>query len=219
VYIAHCQIAYKAGRLTYAASSRELAERAGVSHMTASRATYRLCGGNLLQLEREAVGDCANVYNLQPNGQTVTLPITPSVRKCNTMSHDVFRWSGLYKSAGEVWCALQQKRATVEELANQTGRNEKTVIRALERMTGIIDSVKGEIVDMVEFDGKYWHAIDVDLDLVAKLIGTSGDGQRQKEKHERERKLHRCSLLYGQTQRNMSCRSLHEAPQNVSSNE
>ena len=62
-------------------------------------------------------------------------------------------------------------------------------------MTGLIDSVTGEMIDMVWFDGNKWHKKDVDLNNIAKLVGTSGKANLKRAKHLRERKDHKKSLL------------------------
>lgn len=191
IFIAHASIAYKAGAMSYAASARTLAELAGVSHMTATRSTHRLIATQLLELQREAVTDCANIYQL---GHTVTLPKYSIVRKCNTMSSlDAFRWRGLGKSAGEIWVSLQDEPSSTDALARITGRHKKTVCRALERM---------QTLEMVQHVGDVWQALPVDLDAIAERIGTAGIGERQKEQHRRERRIHRRELELGRNNEN-----------------
>jgi hypothetical protein len=70
IYIAHCDIAYRAGQLKYYASTRQLANLAGTSSMTAADATRRLCRDGLLVLEIPATADLANIYRLVPNLDT-----------------------------------------------------------------------------------------------------------------------------------------------------
>ena len=196
VYLAHANTAHKSGRIAYAASSRDLAELAGCTFATASRATHRLRSMELLHLVTPAVADCANIYELRTNLHT---PSPRFVRKCVSLSNlDVFRWHGLGKSAAEMWEVLQEGPANIDELSMRTGRHVRTVKRALDRMTGLVDSITGEIIDMVEGDGKNWRALDVNLDYVAQLIGTAGYGKLQWEKHSKERRLHRWALTRGQ---------------------
>lgn len=202
VFLAHAGIAWKAGRISnYAASCRCLAEVAGISHVAASNATNRLCDMELITRIAPAIADCAALYQInieKINGarQTFTLPSPPSVRKCKDLSnHDAFRWAGLGKSAGEVYSALSKKPMTIEELALSTGRHERTVKRALRKITRIVDGVTGELIEMVGCDGEKWYAKEVNLDYLAKMIGTFGAKQRQIKKHKHERKLHRRSLI------------------------
>ena len=72
VFIAHATIAYKAGRLEYNASARQLADIVGISPEAAMNATRRLCEVGLLELVREWVADCANIYRIK--SQSLTLP-------------------------------------------------------------------------------------------------------------------------------------------------
>jgi len=65
VFLAHASIAFDAGRITYAASSRELAERANMTHRTASRATNRLIKRGLLRRTHPSHGEKAAEYTLE----------------------------------------------------------------------------------------------------------------------------------------------------------
>jgi DNA-binding Lrp family transcriptional regulator len=201
IFIAHMQIAYRAGRLTYAAACRDLAERAGVNSTTATNATRRLCEGGLLTLETKATVDYANIYGLSLTVDELNhSPSTPTVRKWLSMStnHDVFRQCGLGKSAGEVWQVLQDGLATINELAERTGRHERTVKRSLERMAKLADPLTGECLPMVaRIDGEVWQALPVDLDRIAHIVGTADAGERQRRKHIQERQAHKRSLLLG----------------------
>jgi hypothetical protein len=199
VFIAHATLANRAGRIEYAAACRDLAELASVSHETATRATHRLIDAGLLALEKTATVTLANTYRLKlPTAQSLTLTNYSIVSKCQTLrqtQHDAFRARGLGKSAGEVWGALQQGGAyvplrgcTIAELAGRTGRHEDTVTRALERMAHIVDGATDEVVSMVERDGSKWRACnEVDLDAIARMVGTHGASERQRKQHAEER--------------------------------
>jgi len=89
---------------------------------------------------------------------------------------------------------LQDRPTTEAELAVQTGRHKRTVVRALKRMSKLVDSTTGEVISMVENQGDTWHALAVDLDFIAALVGTAGAGNQQIEKHQRERRAHRLAL-------------------------
>jgi len=198
IYLAHANISYKAGRFNYAAACRDLADMAGVSHMTATRSTWRLCKSGLLIPDKKAVADSANIYQLGSLDTPLHSLSTSIVRKCNTMSHDVFRYGGLGKSAGEVYTALQENHATVDELAEITGRHKKTVRRVLDRMAKLADLLTGEYLPMVASDdGKIYHSLPVDLDRIAHAVGTAGRGEKQKRDHAIERRLHARGLERG----------------------
>jgi hypothetical protein len=90
IFIAHCHIAYRAGRSVWAAACRDLGELAGVTHSTAAAATRRLIDTNLLALNTPFIADSAALY--QFGGQSLTLPNYFYVRKCQGLSnHDAFR--------------------------------------------------------------------------------------------------------------------------------
>lgn len=199
IYLAHATISYKAGRLIYAASCRDLSELAGIGRTTATRATWRLCNLGLLVPDKKAVADSANVFKLGNLDMVGHSPRTPSVRKCPTLSnHDAFRYMGLGKSAGQIYAALQDSPASMDELAEITGRHTKTIERALRRMAKLADPITGEYLPMVASDdGEIYHPLPVDLDRIAHAVGTAGKGERQRKEHARERRLHQNSLALG----------------------
>jgi hypothetical protein len=200
VFIAHAKIAYKAGRLAYAASCRDLGEHTGINFNTAIRATHRLLNRSLITLEKEAIADSANIYRLGNFDKARHSLTTPVVRKCLTCSnHDAFRQKGLGKSGALIWQVLHEHPASIGELAVITGRHERTIHRALQHMSTLADPLTGEYLPMVASDdGKTYKALRVDLDRIAQGIGTAGAGKRQRQQHAKERHEHRRSLLLGQ---------------------
>ncbi len=117
--------------------------------------------------------------------------------------HEAFRERGLGHSAAQIFDLLSQGEAlTINEISKRTGRGRTTVWRVLGRMAQILDPSTGEMLAMVERDGKKWRACDgVDLDAVARVVGTAGASKRQHEQHERERAAHRQALLHGRARR------------------
>jgi len=199
IYLAHASIAYKAGRLNYAAACRDLADMAGVGRSTASRSTWRLCKSGLLVPDKSAIADNANTYqlaNLDKVGHSLRTPI---VRKCPTLSdHDAFRYRGLGKSAGQIYAVLQECPASMEELAELTGRHIKTIKRNLERMAKLTNKLTGEFLPMVASDDcKIYHLLPINLDRIAHAVNTAGKGTIQRKEHAKERRLHRRSLDSG----------------------
>ena len=119
----------------------------------------------------------------------------PSLLKL--LGHDAFRFGGgLNKSAAEVYWTLLQESLPAKEIINRTGRSRRTVFRALERMSNIIDFGTGEILHMVEKDGSCWRVVETDLNKIALLVGTAGKSRKQIEKHNSERQSHRRYLRF-----------------------
>ncbi|MBL6983018.1 MAG: bifunctional DNA primase/polymerase [Anaerolineales bacterium] len=201
-FIAAAQIAYKAGRLSFSASCRDVAEGAGIGRTTGAKALHRLVSDHqLLELEKKAVGDCANVYRLNTDNAKLGHSLsTLSVRRCPSyVTHDVFRKGkgkrGLGKAAGQVWQILQFTSANIDELTEKTGRNKRTIKKVLDRMEQIIDRKTGEIFNMVEQrEDNRWIALPVNLDEVAVVVETAGTMERQIKQHARERQEHRRSI-------------------------
>jgi hypothetical protein len=212
VFIAHATIAQRSGAMEYAASCRTVAEMAQVNFMTATRATHRLMDADLLALVKPATAFFANVYRL--NMSNIDTPNDPFVMKCIKMkqaTHDAFRARGfghtfkargLGKAASLVFGELQRgEPLTIAQLAERTGRARQTVWRVLNRMARIVDRDTGEILAMVERDaaGKWLAREDVDLDRVARALGTFGGGAWQKKRHNEERRAHREQLAHKQS--------------------
>lgn len=197
VYLAHAEIARRAGVLAYAAPVRTLAELAGVSCPTAMAANARLTDAGLVRHDRASAGTFAALYTLTDDAREKMRSFTTSsqggceevVKGC-TFSDDAFRFFGLGKAACEVLAVLHRTPGlTAGELAALTGRHVVTVRRALARMAEIVDSATGEVLRLVAKDGHGWRALDdVDLVAVARAVGTLGAGKRQRERHDKERR-------------------------------
>lgn len=196
VYLAHISIALRSAKLTYSAGSRELAELAGVSRQTTEKANMRLCANNMLSLETHSIAQLSHVYRLILHNCTTPYRECEGVDKgCNLINQDVFRHTGLGKSAGEVYAALLESPGqTLSELAKRTGRNPVTVWRALTKMSRMVDFETGELLPMVEKDGEKWKALLVDLEQMAHIVGTEGALERQKALHHQERAAHKRGL-------------------------
>jgi hypothetical protein len=191
VFLAYVSVANRSGKVTFGASSREIAELAGVNNDTAHVATKRLIrrGGMLAQVEA-STGWRSPTFELSP-----TIPKdVEGTGSCESQhqGHDVFRTrGGLGKSSELVWEALQAGPLSVADLVTRSGRFRTTVTHWLKRMAHIVDPATGEILSLVEQVGAKWHvAKEADLDRAAKALGTSGAGAAQKAKHARERAAH-----------------------------
>lgn len=187
IYLAHATLCARSGRVIYAASARDLAELAGVGFRTSIRANQRLRELGLIVREQEATFNLAATFRIV---RSDTLSNYLIVRECVTTdsaAHDVFRHVGLGKTAAAVWDALQTDALTAKQLVAKTGRGRLAVNRALERMFQL---------QMLGMDltarGETWRALEhVNLDEIARDIGTYGTGTRQRLEHERQRAARR----------------------------
>lgn len=210
VFLAHTQIAYRAGRLEYAASSRDLALGAGLaSNKTAHNATRRLMSEELLKLEEKSTAIYAHRYILQVDKIThfLTSTFLGSVSICPSPAHvvenglvldldrletaDAFRngKGRLGRRAGQIYKLLFTASLTPPEIAERTGASLKTVRRALKKLAMVKDYKTGEIIEMVSRDetGR-WHSNVVDLEIVEAIYGTRGASMKQRLAYERERR-------------------------------
>ena len=206
VALAHCNIAERSGRSTYQASVRELAEYAGITPISVSKANQRL--ERLSVIERVTDYDSkrpsqAIVWELKPTGggNVVHSHNGISESECTTfdllIGHDLFRvrlsrtrkMLGLGKIGLHVWKFMQDMQShSINEICRVTKHDRKAVRGILQKML---------CAEMVcNFGGK-WNAFpNVDLDRAAFLLGMSGTGAAQRARHEAERK-HRAALLRG----------------------
>jgi hypothetical protein len=223
VFLAHTRLAYNAGRLEYAASTRDLALEAGLaSNKTASNATRRLMERELLKLQEKSAAIFPNRYVLQVDKLThfLTPKFLGSVYECppsnglvvdqergrnlelkGLETSDAFRngKGRLGRRAGEVYKLLFTERLTVSEIAQRTGASVKTVRRTLQKLAQVRDYKKREIIEMVSCDDEgYWRSNIVDLDIIEAIYGTRGAREKQKMDYERERREHRKRLQLGQ---------------------
>lgn len=187
IYIAHATLCARSGRVIYAASARDLAELAGTRAITASKATHRLRALGLIVLEKESTFNLAHTFRLVELG---TLSNYFNVRECTNVdnaTHDAFRHTGLGKTAAAVWDTLNVETLTAKEIIAKTGRGRLAVNRALERMFQL-QMLGMELTER----GETWRALEhMNLDEIARHIGTFGTGARQRLEHERQRAARR----------------------------
>ncbi len=196
VYMAHLNIVLRCGKASYGASVRELAELAGISWKTAGNANQRLIEAGLLELKQKHTASLSNIWSIVDCVPSLHTQSVGCDGVCNketfnvNPNHDVFRWSGLGKTGADIYNALLELReATPQEIIQRTKRGRATIYKKLDRM---------EKLNMAERIGRgKWQALEVNLDIVAKMLGTSGQGEWQQQKHIQERRLHHLILKRG----------------------
>ena len=172
--------------------------------------------------EKTSTAYLANVYSFDVDKllHSLTLPYLGSVRVCpkvftlpsgeRVSTHDAFRQgysksvtgkrhSKLGKRAGQVYELLltYSEGLTKNELVELTGASQKTVERALNKLSNVKDYRTGEVIEMVFCDGEIWTAELVDLEHIAAIYETYGARGKQQAQYERERREHRNSLEKG----------------------
>jgi hypothetical protein len=194
VYMAHCTIAWRSGKIEYAASVRELAELANISHMSASKANHRLIELGFITQTEGSIAHYSNRYKLENIFENSTSIHLDNIEKY--VSHDVFYYFALGKSCEQIWFQLQRKPQTIEELVIITGRSKITIIKWLHKMANtILDIRTDEIISMVcEKDGVWRVKKGVNLDYIAELLNVKGIGDARKRKHQQQRNKHKNDL-------------------------
>ncbi|MCB2180201.1 bifunctional DNA primase/polymerase [bacterium] len=197
IFLAHARIAWKCGKVVYAASCRDLAELANITHVSATNGTKRLTKQGYIHLEKTAVASLANMYSLHKN--LLILQNEPLEKRSSSFNHDVFCYQGLGKSSKLILEQLSSGPKTEVELIELTGKTKPTVKKWLGRMSKIVDIRTGEIVPLVYQENGEWFMVDnPDFDLIAEILSVAGTQAKRKRDHEREREIHAHSLRLGQ---------------------
>ena len=215
VFLAHVAISERSGRVEYGATSRQLAELAGVTWQTASKATKRLEERQLVVRLRSEDACGGGVFKLGVVQNPDNPLDTNTVRGCQCIGkedagsasfveaypihHDAFRYAGLNKTGHSILQALWGcDMLSVAQLASLAQVCRSTAYSKLSQMQdlGMVDEVRKG----------HWRILPIpDLNHVAEILGAAGSAQRQLDKHRRDRDSyarHRSALL-----RNMESRS------------
>jgi predicted transcriptional regulator len=199
VYIAHTGIAYRAGKIVYHASTRDLGELAGCSRITAARATKRLLRKGLIEQKQPSAFTFAAKYQLTEKTNIDPLPhngFKGVVQTSSFLIPEAFRHRGLGRSGYEVLNALETGPLTANEISGRTGRHIQTVRGALKRLRKVGLAVKSK---------KLWCGRgleDVNLDDLARAVGMKGALQHQRERHSADRLRHKMSVVKDESKLN-----------------
>jgi DNA-binding Lrp family transcriptional regulator len=210
VALAHGEIAIGAAATVYGgASERRLAEIAGVSNRGAHNANKRLKDAGIIRkikpYDKANAPLIATVWALGGGGGSngsSTLRVYPiptpgdtaqRLGQSSAIGADVFRTvgtvgreceRGLGAGACQVYDYLRGGcGATRAQIVKDTGRSKATIKRALRSMK------KWGMVARQALAGRaVWFAVDVDLQEIARKMGTAGAGDRQRKRHAEERR-------------------------------
>jgi len=104
------------------------------------------------------------------------------------MNHDLFRWKGLSKNGLRLFAFMRRNPGlTISQIANNTGLHQKTIRRKISKMksAGLITTNSNNHI-------RNYSIIDnPDIDRAAVILGTAGAGERQRVRHQQERKAWR----------------------------
>lgn len=184
VFLAHTNLAHRSGQQTYHASTRDIAEIAGVGRKTATKASRRLEKAGFLELIQPASFTYANRYRLPEKTNKAPLPhigLEGVGSSSSFLLPDAFRRGGLGLAAFEVLRGLESGPLKAREIAQQTGRHVQTVRKALGALNdhGYAQKLCGR------WTGTPFS--EINLDDLARRVGTIGARRKQKERHRGER--------------------------------
>lgn len=202
LYLAHADIAHKAGRFEYSADVRSLSLAAGVTIGAVSNGNKRLTKAGGLAVVKPYAGLHATTYLLhEPPVKSAKVEHTlrtncedvfknGTQKNAQIANHDAFMNGGgryakgrLGRRAGEVYALLLSEALTFEDLQERIGIPTRTLRRILGKLQNIADYKTGEVIDLVTRggDGSYYGNL-VDLDVIAAIVRTYGaTGKRRKE--------------------------------------
>lgn len=205
LYIAHAEIAHKAGRYEHAADVRTLSLSAGVGISAVSNGNKRLVKAGGLAVIEPYAGMRATTYKLfEPPvsakqehtlrtlcGDVFSNGTPEKDTRANIATHDAFlNGKGrLGLRAGEIYALLMSEALTFKELQERTKTPTRTLRRILGKLRNVKDRKTGEIIEMVTLggDGAYYSNL-VDLDLVSAIYGTYGATGKRREEYEKDRR-------------------------------
>lgn len=195
VLVALCTLAAASCQPDFGASCRELAELAAVNFKTAAAALRRLAARGVVKcaglatlelsaryiLTQDPESECIN-GTISHMGSTSTESV-PFMHSESAPDHDVWRFAGLGKSALAMFTVMGSgTRWTVKALATATGKHVVTVRRNLKHLMTV-----GLVTP--EGDGIWSCTADApDLDGTAADLDVLGMGDRQRVKHQAQRR-------------------------------
>ena len=194
VYVAHLIFAKRYGRKNgygkyeYGVSERDLAEESGYQRRTINKANKRLIDYKLLELEKAANFSLSSRYSVMTKiAKKVSLNthshgVTKNVCEwyLTTPKHDIWRTrSGPTKHLILTTLRKNGNNLVFTDIVNKTQKVKTTISRNLK------DMIK---LGLVYKKAKYYCITeDVDLDEIAKEMGTHGKSEKQRAKHRIER--------------------------------
>lgn len=211
VYLFVLTVAARAGRLgPLGLSVREVAEGVGIDRRTAGRSLARLVERGLLWPIAAGRGRYAATYQVDGGRKCPTVPSQAADvgapqsppeghagggRNCPTPSHppvgmgpdwgtyvpsDAWRWRGLGLAKARTWGLLSDDGISTSALAGLLGVDPRTARRHVAALA--------EHGLAARLDGA-WVRGPADPDAVAEEIGTAGTLERQRQRHQLERRL------------------------------
>ena len=188
-YLAHITVATKAGRLTYTASMRQLAELANVHRDVVRRRNAELRTQGLLRSVEPARGGRATTWTLTRRQRAEVDPVVASLSRTPTGStlHPAFRFgTGL---DGRLWNTLEpDEPSTTRQLADHLGVRVQTIRRKL-------NALASHDLTRRDDDGAWRQTGNTALlDEIAERTGMADRSRRQRERHKAERIEHHAHL-------------------------
>ena len=153
VFAAHLEIAERAGRTTYSASSRELADKSTVTRKFVGIANLRLVKAGLLQESFTKPGE-ATVFTLNCSEITPPNPLMPKALNPLCVGGVISilgvkemcgagEPSGIGRAAGQLWEFLRNGPSSAKDLSIATGKSISAVQDALRRLRKVEAIRKG----------------------------------------------------------------------------
>lgn len=194
------EVALRAGRASFTASVRQLAEAATVGLATASRNLDRLVQDGWI-IRTAPSSSRTTCWALPRNApywnSTSRSPLSPTgtevVFHLGAFSEDAARFGGVGKQRLRVWSLVKSGATTVRMIAAQLGIREAG---ARKHVAMLVD-----LGLLVRRPHRQLALGDVKLQAVAEQLGVAGVGALQRSKHEAERELRLERFLESKSQK------------------
>lgn len=185
-YLGLCTIAHACGKKSFHASTRELSQVTGCSLGIISSSLRCLKERCLIKLVKSGNGMHANEFILVAKTHLTDASKTGKI--VNLYGHDAYHRSGLKRVGADISYFLQIKPgSTAKEIADQTENSLPQVRKLLNQMHSLGMVEKREACK--------WYPLEHDLIGIAERLGTTGTGEKLKQKHAYHR-FDRETVLY-----------------------
>ncbi len=187
VYSAIITIARRSGKLEkIGASVREIAQLAGVEHMTARRSLHRI---PWIRKDSPGEGEQATGYKLLSPPSLKATTVKDCIHGVTTpprlRTGDIWTRGGLGVPGRLIFDALGDTPKTAAQLGKDTGVGLRTVFRKLAQL--------GNLGAAIPAAGG-WTRGTLDEQAAAESLGVAGTLERRKAQHERDRRIYRAYL-------------------------
>lgn len=197
VLIAHCDVAFKTGKLEWHMSQRDIEKDAKISSKTAVNTGKRLQDAEIIVRSQAhqtsyatkwtfGSGACSQLHHSHTLSDGVCVSDGLYAQAQAYLHHATFEHSGLGRNIARTFVSMVDTPLSESEIVSATGWRPKTVARHLESLLRYgLAAIRA---------GCKWQALPANLDDAAYALRTTDIAHKRAKRIERERNAHRRQL-------------------------